>query len=121
MSLDLTKPLRVKGSPERRFFPSLPLPEEGRAIMGIMRAGHTEPYVTHCHPMFLENVPENVPEPITTPLIMRIDKLGLVTIEAPPLYQGISRPFLLEPGTAVVNVVRDADGRVTVTQIGTSS
>ena len=117
MSLDLTKPLRVKGSPERRFFPSLPLPEEGRAIMGIMRGGHTEPYVTHCHPALLENVPE----PITTPLIVRIDKLGLVTIEAPPLYQGVSRPFLLEPGTAVVNVVRDADGRVTVTQIGTSS
>ena len=116
MSLDLTKPLRVKGSPERRFFPSLPLPEEGRAIMGIMRAGHTEPYVTHCHPAFLENVPE----PITTPLIVRIDKLGLVTIEAPPLYQGVSRPFLLEPGTAAVNVVRDPDGRVTVTQVGTS-
>ena len=84
--------------------------------MGIMREGLSEPYVTDCHPAFLENIPEAV----TTPVIIQIDTLGMVTIKALPIYLGDSPGYQIEPGEAVANIRRDPDGRVTVSQVGRS-
>lgn len=116
MSIDLTKPVRLKGSGDK-FFPCLNyrLPNGDRVfqgdVPGIVQPAHGDhAYFSVTNQAYLENIPEKEPPPmIERQLVIGLSESGELT--AFPAPDGLVVD-LCTPGVKLLTVMRDARGEL---------